>query len=356
MPWSGVNRRDRVAARGADFPDSTGSSRTEGLARRLTPLTDRILARLPGPPLLWIAAWALVPWANAGANLLLDTDGTSAVWEQSDVLIVLNYAALSFAVVVTLWGTERIARRVETLRADMSKVLDADAGASFGEMNSVAGPLALAVAAAIAFGISAFVRDGWASALLRGTTWLVLGIALWTFLWTYASLQLGLNRFGRGHLRRDAALVDPGLGLRPLGAVAFMGLWMLLAWLVPVLVTGLPDVVGLVIGLLVLGGCLATFFFSLRGLHRQMVEVKDEELALARALYAEAYQPVRAAGTLEALERQHTLLGAADALEKRARAIHDWPIAEGTWAWVIGIATSVVAIACARLILRPFGF
>jgi hypothetical protein len=131
---------------------------------------------------------------------------------------------------------------------------------------------------------------------------------------------------------------------------------MLLAWLVPVLVTVLPDVVGLVIGLLVLGGGLATFFFSLLGLHRQMVEVKEDELALARALYSEAYEPVRSERTLEALERQHTLLGAADALEKRARAIHDWPIAEGTWAWVIGIATSVVAIACARLILRPFGF
>jgi hypothetical protein len=326
------------------------------LAGRLKPLTERILERLPGPRVLWIAAWALLPWANAGANWLLDADGTSAVWEQSDLLIVLNYAALSFAVVMTLWGAERIARRVEALRATTSEILETDATASFSAMNSVTGPLVLSVATAIAFAITALVRDGWASALLRGTTWLVLGIALWTFLWTYASLQLGLNRLGRGHLRRDAALVDPGLGLRPLGAVAFMGLWMLLAWLVPVLVTGLPDVVGVVIGLLLLGGGLATFFFSLLGLHRQMVEVKEEELALARALYAEAYQPVRAERTLEALDRQHTLLSAADALEKRARAIHDWPIAEGTWAWVIGIATSVVAIACARLILQPLGF
>ena len=83
---------------------------------------------------------------------------------------------------------------------------------------------------------------------------------------------------------------------------------------------------------------------------------QDGEVALARELYAQAYQPVRSEATLDALERQHSLLGAADALEKRARAIHDWPVAEGTWAWVIGIATSVVAIACARLILRRFGF
>jgi hypothetical protein len=66
--------------------------------------------------------------------------------------------------------------------------------------------------------------------------------------------------------------------------------------------------------------------------------------------------PLHAEPTLEMLERQHSLLGAAGSLEKRARAIHDWPVAEGTRAWVIGIATSVVAVACARLILRPLGF
>jgi hypothetical protein len=65
---------------------------------------------------LWITVWALVPWLNAGANLLLETEARSAVWEQSRALIVLNYAALSFAVVITLWGTERIERRLETLR------------------------------------------------------------------------------------------------------------------------------------------------------------------------------------------------------------------------------------------------
>lgn len=177
----------------------------------------------------------------------------------------------------------------------------------------------------------------------------------WTFLWAYASLQLGLNRLGRERLRPDADHVDPGLGLRPLGGVAFMGLWMLLAWLVPVLLTGLPDVVGVAIGALVLGGGLATFFLSLFRLHRQMVEVKAGELAIARALYAEAYEPVRTERSLDALDRQHRLLSAADALEKRAHAIHEWPIDEGTVARVITITTSVVAITIGRLLLDPFG-
>jgi hypothetical protein len=325
------------------------------LTRRLQPLTERILARLPGRRLVWIVVWASVPWLNAGANLLLESGARSAIWEQSRALVVLNYAALSFAIVITLWGTERIARRLETLGAPTSNVLKVDLGERFREMNSVVGPLLASTATAIAFALSALVGEGWTSAIIRGATLFVLGVALWTFLWTYASLQLGLDRLGREHLDPEAGPFDPTLELRPLGSVAFMGLWMLLAWLVPFLLTGLPDVVAVSLGAFVLAGALAAFFLSLLRLHRQIVEVKASELALARELYSEAYEPVRTARTLEALERQHALLAAADALEKRAQAIHEWPIDEGTVAWVITITTSVIAVAIARLILSPLG-
>jgi hypothetical protein len=277
------------------------------------------------------------------------------VWEQSRTLVLLNYAAFSFAIVITLWGIGRIARRLETLRATTSKMLEGDEREPFREMNGVAGPLVASAATAIAFALTALVDDSWTAAILRGATWFVLGVALWTFLWTYGALQLGLDRLGREHLRADAARVDPTLGLQPLGGVAFTGLWMLLAWLVPLLLTGLPDIVGVVIGVLVLGGALAAFLLSLLRLHRRMVEVKESELAAARELYAEAYEPVRTAPTLEVLERQHTLLSAADSLDKRAHAIHEWPIDEGTLARVITIATSVIAITIGRLILDPLG-
>lgn len=320
------------------------------VSAELRPLTERILGRLPGPRMLWVPVWALVPWANAGANLLLGTEG--GVWEQSRTLVLLNYAALSLAVVVTVWGTGRIASRLEALRPAAAKVLEGDAREPFRGLNSVAGPLALSAAAAVAFALAVLDQDGWTSALLRGATWFVLGVAFWTFLWTYASLQLGLDRLGRERLAPEAVHVDPGLGLRPLGDIAFMGLWLLLVWLVPVLLTGLPDVVGVAMGLLVLAGGLAAFFLSLLRLHRQMVAVKARELAIARQLYAEAYEPVRAAPSLAALEQQRTLLAAADALEKRARAIHDWPIDEGTFARVL---TIVIGITIARLILDPLG-
>jgi hypothetical protein len=66
----------------------------------LRPLAQRILDDLPGPPMLWTAAWALAPWLNAGANLLLDTGERSAVWEQGRAVVIVNYATLSFAILV----------------------------------------------------------------------------------------------------------------------------------------------------------------------------------------------------------------------------------------------------------------
>ena len=315
------------------------------MSRDLQPLSERVIARLPGSRWKWIAAWALVPWLNAGLNLVLDTESKSAIWEQSRTLVVLNYAALSVAIVLALWGSERLARRLKALGRQQQ----------FREINSAGPPLVGAVATAVAFGATALAEDGATAAVVRGVTWLIVGLPLWSFLWTYVSLQLGLNRVGRDHAAPDAAPGDPGLGLRPYGDVAFTGLWILLACFVPLVLTGLPDVVGVVIGSLVLAGGLATFFLSLVRLHHQMVAVKARELALARDLYAQAYAPVQANPTLATLEQQRNLLAAADALEKRAKAIHDWPIGEGTFASVLTIATSVVAVTIARLILDPLG-
>ena len=142
------------------------------------PLTDRVLARLPGPRGLWVVAWALVPALNAGLNLLLDTESKSAVWEQSRTLVILNYAAVTLAILITLWGTRRTAQRVDALRATTARVLHTDTSSTpFREMNGIAGPLVAAGATAAVFAVGAFVTDGLLQALLRGTTWFVLGVA-----------------------------------------------------------------------------------------------------------------------------------------------------------------------------------
>jgi hypothetical protein len=124
------------------------------VTERLRPLTARILDALPHPRLLWICAWALIPWLNAGATLLLETEARSAIWDQSPAVIVINYAALSVAVVIGSLGTERIARRLEELRGDL-----------FRELNATTGPLVASLGGAIAFGVSALIDDGWVAAV-----------------------------------------------------------------------------------------------------------------------------------------------------------------------------------------------
>jgi hypothetical protein len=326
-------------------------SATSTAAAELQPLTERILARLPGRRAIWIGVWALVPWLNFAANEALGIEG--AVWDQSRALVVGSYAAVSFAVIVTLWGTGRIADRVDQLLATTATVCPGCTSRDFREMNSVRLPLVAAGVTAVGFGVTALVSEGAAAGAIRAPTWFMLGVAFWSYLSTYVALQRGLDRLGRERLR--PAPLDPTLGLKPLGDVAFMGLWILLLWLVPILLTGLPDAVGVGVGLLVVAGGLTMFFLSLWRLHRQMVEVKTSELAVARDLYGEAYAPVRRSKTLAVLEEQRNLLSAADSLEKRAASIHEWPIDESTLARVITITTSVTAVILARLILAPVG-
>jgi hypothetical protein len=159
--------------------------------RSLQPFTVRILARLPGLDAVWIGVWALVPWLNAGANLLLGADRTSAVWEQSTPLIVLNYAALTFASGFTMWASGRLVREVEALGATTPASRKEGLPVLFRGMNSVSGPLLASAGTAIVFAVSTLLQESLLAAAVRGATWCVIGIAMWTFLWTYVSLLLG---------------------------------------------------------------------------------------------------------------------------------------------------------------------
>lgn len=92
------------------------------------------------------------------------------------------------------------------------------------------------------------VRGEAVAALIQGAKWLVLGIPLWTAIWVYLTLQIGLNRLGRRHLRLDAYRGDRSLGLRPVGSLAFNGFWMLFGSVGPLLLTSFSDVPGMLIG------------------------------------------------------------------------------------------------------------
>ncbi len=130
---------------------------------------------------------------------------------------------------------------------------------------------------------------------------------------------------------------------------------MLIGSVGPLVLTNASDTPGVILGIAVLLVGLGLFFLSLRRLNRQMVVVKQRELDLARDLYMQAYDKVRDQPTLEVLQGQVSLLNAAEALEKRAERIQEWPFDEATFARVITIASSAAATIIARMLLDPVG-
>lgn len=324
--------------------------------RLAVPLTERILSRLPSPRLAWILAWALVPWLNLAVILALG----AGEWAGTSVPLVevLNRAAVTFAVLLSLWGAARITNELPALRTALTKVVERkepDVERLFDGIDSTHGPLLLTAAAVVVLPLDEALGGEPMAALIQAGTWLILGVPLWTAVWVYLTLQIGLNRLGRTPLALEANRGDQSLGLRPVGRLAFTGFWMLFGCVAPLVLTAFADLPGVIVGIGVLMACVGLFFLSLRRLNRQMVSAKQRELDRAHDLYMQAYQPVRDEPTLEVLQRQVGALSAAEALEKRAERIQEWPFDEATLARVVTIASSVAAIIIGRLILEPVG-
>jgi hypothetical protein len=320
------------------------------------PLTARILSLLPRPAWVWVVAWALVPWLNL--VLVVHSGAEGWRWAGLPLVEVLNRAAVSFAVLLSLWGAARIAGELRTLGptiADLVADGDSDVARLFPGVGGVLAPLTLTVAVGVVLPLDEALRGEPVAAVLQAGTWLVIGIPLSTAVWVYAALQIGLNRLGAGRATLKPYSGDRTLGLRPVGSLAFTGFWMLFGSVAPLVVTGFADRPTVVVGLVVLTGAAGLFFLSLRRLHRQMAAVKQRETELALDLYREAYRQVRAHPTLEVLREQAALLKAAEDLEKRAAQVQTWPFDEVTMARVVTIATSVAAVVIARLILAPAG-
>ena len=290
---------------------------------RLTvPLTERILSRLPGPRLAWVISWALVPWLNLAVIVAVG----AGEWAQSGVPLdeVLNRTAVTFAVLLSLWGAARITDELRTLRPALAKVIEkeeSEVERLFHGIDSTRVPLLLTAAAVVVLPLDEAMRGEPVAALIQAVTWLAVGIPLWTAIWVYLTLQIGLNRLGRGHLTLEAYWGDRSLGLRPVGRLAFTGFWMLFGVVGPLVLAGFSDLPGVVVGIGVLVAGVGLFFLSLRRLNRQMVAVKQRELERALDLYRQAYQPVRDEPTLEVLQRQADLLSAAEALAHPREAV-----------------------------------
>jgi hypothetical protein len=181
--------------------------------------------------------------------------------------------------------------------------------------------------------------------------WLPAEVALWFF----GALLVGLYRLGRTPLRLSHFEEDRSLGLRPLGSIAFTSFVVMTAAMLPLTATQWRDLRGAITGLVFLLGFVALFFASLYGLHRQMVNAKVAALEQTHHLYVAAFQPIRAQWSLERVAEQSARLTAAEAIERRAGAIQEWPLDEGLLARLAAVVTSVIGVILARLILSRFG-
>lgn len=320
------------------------------------PLTERILSWLPGPRVGWIGLWALVPWLNLAMVLWAEAAGRVPDVDRSTE--VVNRAAVSFAVVLSLWGTTRISEELTRLRPALTEHVEQElpeVERLFRGLDSVVVPILLTAAVGLVLPLDEVVAGEPVAAALQAATWLLIGLPLSTAVWTYTTLQLGLHRLGQGHLTLREYRGDRTLGLQPVGSLAFTGFWMLLGTLTPLALTGSSDLPSVLVTTAVLVAGICLFFLSLRGLHQQMATIKHREIARASQLYEQAYAPVHEDPTLRLLDEQAALLNAAENLEKRAERIQAWPFDEATFTRAVTIATSAVATIVARILLAPTG-
>lgn len=103
------------------------------------PLTERVLARLPGPRVLWMLVWGLSPFASYEIAYRVWNLPTYAGVESNLIIAIIN--------LLGLWAARRLADRMDRLQPVLERLLQPeDLGPRrhpFRLVGSVAGPLAI---------------------------------------------------------------------------------------------------------------------------------------------------------------------------------------------------------------------
>jgi hypothetical protein len=137
--------------------------------------------------------------------------------------------------------------------------------------------------------------------------------------------------------------------------VPFTGFWLFAVAALAYFVFVANDLIGYAIGLGLFAVVLAALVVSFWRLHEQMVSSKARYLAEARRLLAEASEPFGRDPSLRTLEAQARRVAAAEAFEKRAEGILEWPIDEQIVTRTALIATGAVAGLIARVVATQLG-
>ncbi|HEV8353526.1 MAG TPA: hypothetical protein VGR24_04950 [bacterium] len=327
-------------------------------SNRNLPLTSRILAALPGPKTLWVGVWALLVVLRP----LLFTYVVALAGYPAGLEFFLvrlrPHLVVAYMVVLSVWASERLQQEVDAATPAIER-LTGDAGIDRTRpilgLGGVSGPVVLTLLLTVFLSFTLFERYGLAVAAALVAPYLIINLPLMTLFWGYLALLVGLDRLGRRPLRLDRFPDDPSLGLRPVGALASTTLWIFAALTVPFLLVNIDSRLDLAVGLVFFLAGIGLFFLSMARLHRQMAAAKQRYLASTRALYAEAFAPVKASWSLQSLAERVPLLGAAKALEDRALAIQEWPFDERTNSRIVILISGVTVAAISRFVLAALG-
>lgn len=321
------------------------------------PLTERVLTRLAARHSLAIVAWSLVPMLSPvvfGSAIRLSGANLDA---RGFMDLAATQAGLAFATLVLIIGTSVLWRRAGVVTAEIASVLpDGAPRPGFAAIASVAAPVGLAAVVATIVSVGGWATYGPLPPLAALPLLVVYLVPIMTYVWVYLVCLLELDRIGRRPLALETYPQDRGLGLQELGGLASTGLGLLLVAVAPVLVAGSDEPLTFAISMAVVGAASLAFVLSMWRLHRQMAAAKERHLAVARRLYASAYEPVRAQPTLATLETQAAALRAAQSLDERASSLLTWPVDEGALRFVAVIVTSVLTSVIVRALFAAVGF
>lgn len=316
----------------------------------IVPLTERIFNRLGPPRVLWMLVWAG----------LLGSAYAVARRAESPVYPGFEFSALSvYVALLALWGVGIVSHRINALQPDLERLLgrdEMDRVRPFARLNSVWGPLLFAVVVGSGWEFADFLRyPSVLNAML-----LMLFILGWipanAGLWMIGVVLLDLHRLGRSPLRLAPFEEDATLGLRQFGSLAVAGFALVSVGMVPLLIVSAVDLSAFLAALGQYVIITVLFVLSLWRLHSRLQKAKAEHVADARALCARVLREVRTVLTQgDRGDQAAARLSAAEAIERRAEAIHEWPLGAGMFARVAAIFSAVVTAILARLILSAIG-
>ena len=340
-------------ATSAGFDHVRDGNRTDVL-----PLTERVLRRLPGPRLGWIAVWALAALFRLAALVVVLrlTGDTRRPVDLATTFFREGQATFAYVILVGLLAIPHLVRRITALAPAIDRLVASGSDPwPFQRLPSVRGPVALAALRVALSTPSTVAEFGAAVAVVDIPLLFVVLLPIMTFVWTYGAILVGLDRLGRSRLALDLFPQDRSLGLAPIGGAAIFGFWLIVVAAVPSLLLGTSDLTTFVLSVGVVLVTVGLFVLSMLRLHGQMRAAKARYVASTHALVADAYAPMRATNDLATLETSAAALNAAQSLADRADRILEWPIDERMVASMTVVVTGVVTSLLVRVVLDLLG-